>query len=159
MPTHSYTVTNRPPTVLDHVLAHCFELGLSGWAMTGGALAIFSAFNDGATVSPSMDRLPVYLAAPIGLLLLAGGALIFRGLFDDSDDLMVGWRYERSGLILSIGGWGLFGIIVFLANGYAILSWGLSATVVTASVLRYWATVRSERRTRHDIHQARGGAR
>lgn len=151
MPTHGYTADGHPPTVLDHLLAHCFELLICAFAMLGGTLSIFAAVSSRTTVSPSLDKLQPLLAGIVGVVLLAGGVLVWRGLFDDSDDLMTGWRYERFGLILSAAGWGSYGVTIWWNRPLAILSWGLCAFIVLASLLRIWATVRSEKRTRKAI--------
>lgn len=151
MPTHGYTTDGRPPTVFDHILAHCFELCISAWAMLGGVAAIAAAVTTTGTVSPSLDKIPAWLAGAVGVLLVVGGGLIMRGLFDDSDNLMVGWQYERAGLILSGAGWACYGITIVSSNASAVLSYSSAATMVIASTLRFIATVRSEKRVRRAL--------
>lgn len=151
MPTHGYRTDTHPPTFLDHLLAHCFELTISAWAMLGGVAAIFSAFNDQVSVSPSLDELPNIIAAAAGTLLLAGGGGIAHGLFDDSDDLMVGFRRERMGLVLSIGGWLSYGVCIAALSIGSALSWTLCIFMTVACGLRLVAIRRSEHRIRRAI--------
>lgn len=148
MPTHGYVSDRLPPTWFDHLLAHCFELTISAWAMLGGLAAIFSAFNDQVAVSPSLEALPNVVAALAGVLLLSGGAGIIHGLFDSSDDLMPGFRRERMGLVLTIGGWASYGVTVAALAPAAVLSWSMCAFMVAACALRLEAIRRSEHRLR-----------
>lgn len=150
MPLHGYSTDRRPPTVADHLLAHPFELGLAAWGIIAGAAGILSALSD-ATVSPSIDRLPEWLAAIVGAMLVVGGAAIWRGLLDDSEDLMVGWRIERTGLIFSMAAWGAYGITVATMHPTSILSWSVAVLVVIMFAVRFKATRLEERRIRKAI--------
>lgn len=151
MPARGYVSDRHPPTWFDHLLAHCFEVTISAWAIVGGGAAIFSAFNDQVTVSPSLDSLPNVLAALAGVLLLLGGGGVIHGLFDSGDDLMVGFRRERMGLVLSIGGWASYGITIAALSLGSALSWTLCVFMVAACSLRLEAIRRSERRLRQAI--------
>lgn len=148
MPLHAYSTDREPPSVWDHTLAHPFELMLAFFGSFGGILALFAAISSNATVSPSLDELPEWLGGIVGALLIAGGAAIIRGLLDDSDDLMKGWRIERSGLILTGFGWASYGVTIVAARPAAVLSWGSALCVVLMVTLRFVATVRQERRVR-----------
>jgi protein-S-isoprenylcysteine O-methyltransferase Ste14 len=150
MPLHGYSTDRHPPTVADHLLAHPFELGFAAWGVIAGSAGVLSAFSD-ATVSASIDRLPDWLAAIVGVMLVIGGLLIWRGLLDDSEDLMVGWRFERVGLILSMAGWGGYGFTVAAMNPGAVLSWSVAPLVVAMFAVRYRATRIEERRIRKAI--------
>ncbi|MER7070979.1 hypothetical protein [Terrabacter sp. NPDC000476] len=150
MPLHGYTTDRRPPSNMDHVYAHQFELGLALFGMLGGLGAVLSAFTS-VTVSPSIDRLPHWLAGAVGVLLLVGGGCVWRGLFDDSEDLMVGWRYERVGIVLTMAAWASYGITIATVSPRAVLSWGVAGIVVAMFGLRYRATVKEERRIRKAI--------
>lgn len=150
MPLHGYSTDRRPPSVADHLLAHPFELGLAAWGVIAGGAGVLSAASN-ATVSASIDRLPDWLAAIVGTMLVLGGVLVWRGLLDDSEDLMIGWRFERVGLVLSIAGWLAYGVTVAAINPTAVLSWSVSAFVVAMYAVRFRATRLEERRIRKAI--------
>jgi cobalamin synthase len=144
MPTHGYRSTRQPPTFFDHILAHCFELAISVWAIQGGLQAIIATIDHARSVSPSLDRLPTGLAALVGLMLVLGGGGIIHGLFDNSDDLMVGFRRERMGLVLKASGWASYGACIIWISPTSILSWSLPVFMVAACLLRIEATRRTE---------------
>src|SRR5438128_8828073 len=98
MPLHTYSTDRRPPTNWDHFLAHPYSLCISGWQILAGASVLLTTLFH-VTVSPSLARLPETLLAAIGILLVVGGASTIKGLLNDDDDLMVGWRVERTGLV------------------------------------------------------------
>jgi hypothetical protein len=148
MPTHGYTSTRVPPTFLDHLLAHCFEIGLSTWAMVAGGAAILASFSDERSVSQSLDQLPTWLTVMFGTLLLIGGGCIIRGLFDDHDDLRIGWRWEQAGLGMTGFAWAAFGVAIHHLSPTAFLTISLCFTVFLMSALRFIATVISERNMR-----------
>ena len=151
MPLHAYSTDSEPPSVWDHVLAHPFELALAVFGALCGLLSIFAAITPEATVSPSLDELPEVLGGLVGVLLIAGGAAIVRGLLDDSDDLMTGWRIERSGLILTGFAWAAYGVTIVSSRPAAVLSWGSALCVVLMVTLRFIATVKRERHIRRAL--------
>lgn len=157
MPTHVYVGLRRPPTRFDHLLAHPYELALAVYGIVGGILAIASAFNEGMSVSASMDQLPALAAAAAGLLLLVGGGGILHGLFDNSDDLGIGFTRERMGLALQTAGWGVYAVTIAWLSISSVLSWGLCVALILANVLRFIATTRQERNLRADVKQGLGG--
>jgi hypothetical protein len=140
---------------MDHALAHTFEIAISAWAIIGGVLAVVAAFNDVTSVSPSLDRLPAVLAGAVGALLVLGGGGILHGIFDNSDDLMVGFRRERMGLVLKAAGWASYGVAIGWIAPASVLSWSLSVFMVAACLLRIEATRRSEARYRRVMPDAR----
>lgn len=148
MPLHGYSTDADPPTWWDHIFAHPFELTLAAGGGLGGVFAIIASISQSATVSPSLDDLPELLAAAIGLLLILGGIGIIRGLFDDSPNLMVGWTYERGGMVLAGGGWAAYGFSIFGSRPAAVLSWGIPLLVVTSLALRFEAIRRRKHRMR-----------
>jgi hypothetical protein len=148
MPGHGYTSSRIPPTRLDHLLAHVFEIGLSAWAMMAGVAAVFASFNDERSVSPSLDQLPPWLSALVGVLLFVGGGCIIRGLFDDHDDLRIGWRWEQAGLAMTGPAWAAFGVAIYRLSPSAFLTVSLCTIVCLMSALRFAATIISERNTR-----------
>lgn len=154
MPLRGYSTDNRPPTVLDHLLAHPLAITLGAWQVVGGLLAILTTLFD-FTVSPSLARLPQPIVAATGVLFAVGGIQVIRGLLDDSDDLMKGWKIERTGLILNVAAWGSFGVVVFGATPKSVLVWLLCLLVgVGGNALRFMATRREERRTRSRMKRA-----
>lgn len=153
MPTHVYVGFRRPPTWFDHLLAHPYELIISGYGAVGGAVAFVSAFNGDLSVSRSMDLLPYWVLALAGLLLVLGGGGIYHGLFDSSDDLGRGFSRERQGLALSSAGWAVFGICIYALSAKSFLSWGLCVALVVANILRFVATSRQENGIRDDVKQ------
>lgn len=148
MPLHTYLTDRDPPTFWDHVLAHPFELTLAGGGGLGGVFAIIAAISPRATVSQSLDGLPELLAAIIGLLLILGGVGVVRGLLDDSPDLMIGWTYERGGIILTAGGWLAYGFAVLGSHPAAVLSWGIPLLVTASLALRFEAIRKRKKRLR-----------
>ena len=152
MPLHSYSTTRRPPSVMDHVYAHPFELILATAGVLAGLASIAAALTHVAT-SPAMALLPPWVLLPFGLLLPAGGVLMATGIYDDSDDLMRGWRIERVGLVASGFGWAAFGIATAglpTGNPVGVV---LCCLFALAMVLRFRATVLEERRVRGAIAQ------
>ncbi|HET7399730.1 MAG TPA: hypothetical protein VFJ94_14530 [Intrasporangium sp.] len=152
MPLHGYTTDRRPPSLMDHVFAHPFELTLATWCGLAGAMLAASTIT-GVQVSPTLDRLPWWLSVMVGALLVVGGICQVWGLFDDSDDIAVGWKIERVGLILSGSAWSSYTLaIVYLIPG-AVLSWSLGLAILTMLGLRFTATVKEEQRIRKAIRQ------
>lgn len=151
MPLRGYTTDRRPPSVLDHILAHPFEMGLAAWGGGAGALLVIASIWDEMRVSPTVDMLPDWLAATLGGLLIVGGLLQTWGLLDDSDDIAVGWKLERMGLILSGAAWASYTMTIMWMLPRAVLSWSLTGTVLVMLALRYAATVLEERRIRKAI--------
>src|SRR5690349_18640138 len=104
MPLRGYSTDNKPPTVLDHLLAHPYAFTFGGWQMLAGVAAVMVTLFD-FTVSQALERLPQPLVAATGVLFAVGGLQIIRGLLDDDDDLMQGWKIERTGLIFTMAAW------------------------------------------------------
>lgn len=150
MPLHGYTTDRRPPTNVDHILAHPYSMGIAFWQIFAGLTVLLTIVTD-LSVSESLDSLPDIVMASVGVLLLVGGASVIRGLLNDDDDLMVGWRIERFGLILSATGWAAYAVTQLAAMPDHVLSW-TSALVFTVSHLtRYRATRLEEKRVRARI--------
>ena len=137
-----------PPTKLDHLLAHPYEIPLAvvGLAASAGILAAETTplFD----VSASVAALHGLVAWTIGVLGIPGHVLILRGLLDDNPDLMVGWRRERYGLILAASAWLLYACGVAWVHPQAAVSYGFAAGIVTAMGVRLAATYYEERSTR-----------
>lgn len=152
MPLHSYSTTRRPPSVMDHVYAHPFELAVAlAGTLTG--LAAVAAGLAGEAASPALGSLPRWLLIPFGALLALGGILMALGLFDDSEDLAKGWRIERMGLVGAGFGWAAFTVILIGYTPTNVTGWAFTALLVVAMWFRYKATQAEERRTRKAIGQ------
>ena len=137
-----------PPTNLDHLLAHPFEIPLAvvGFAASAGILA--AETTPMFDVSASVAALHGLVAWTIGVLGIPGHVLILHGLLDDNPDLMVGWRRERYGLILAGSAWLLYACGVAWVHPQAAVSYGFAAGIVTAMGVRLAATYYEERSTR-----------
>ena len=137
-----------PPSMADHWLAHPYELSL---AVVGLATSLFILVGEAfaaISVSPSVDALHGLVAWGIGLLGIPGHALIIAGLLDDDDDLMNGWRRERTGLVLAAFAWAIYTLAVAAVFPGSVVTWGFGLAVITAHCLRLRATQRQERETR-----------
>lgn len=147
MPLHGYTTDRRPPTNWDHVLAHPYSISISAWQILGGAFLVAATFWQ-ISASQSVQRLPEWLVGAIGGLLVVGGISIIRGLLNDNDDLMVGWKIERTGLVLSATAWAAYAATIMFAFPGSVLAWTSGVALMLAHLIRYRATVLEERRVR-----------
>lgn len=152
MPLHGYTTDRRPPSNMDHLLAHPYSIGISLLQIVAG-LVIIVAATLSLRVSSSIQRLPEVLLFILAALLLAGGVGIIRGLLDDSDELMVGWKIERTGLVLSTTAWLVFGVTISAAFPGAVLAWIWCFVLGICHPIRFAATILEERRIRRRIAQ------
>lgn len=153
MPLRGYSTDHRPPTVLDHMLAHPYAMAVSSWQVLAGGLSLLVTLFD-FSVSQSVQRLPEPIIAALGTLLVIGGLQTIRGLLDDDDDLMQGWKIERTGLVISMAAW--LGYLVTILGAFpgGVMTWTLCILMVAANWLRYVATRREERRHRARIRKA-----
>jgi hypothetical protein len=154
MPLHGYSTDRRPPTTWDHFLAHPYSIGISGWQVLAGAGLLLSTLAD-ISLSPSLDELPDFLLASVGALLIIGGIGVIRGLLDDDDDLMVGWRIERTGLLLSATAWAAYATSILVAFPLSILGWTSGFVLAASHLIRFRATRLEERRVRARIAESR----
>lgn len=150
MPLHGYTTDRRPPTNMDHLLAHPYSILISSWQIIAGAGCLASTLWP-MNLSISMQRLPQPLIAAVGALLIVGGLSVIRGLLDDHDDLMVGWRTERTGLILSATAWSAYSFTLLAAYPTSVLAWSSGLTLALAHAFRFRATRLEEKRVRARI--------
>lgn len=154
MPLHGYSTDRRPPTNKDHLYAHPYSFVLCAFQVIGGSGAVLSTLSN-MSLSQSLDRLPESLLAAVGALLIVGGVLVIRGLLDDSPDLMVGWRTERTGLVLSATGWTSYAVTVAAAFPGSVLSWLLAFLIAAAHMIRFRATQLEERHSRERAERER----
>ena len=150
MPQRTYHGRHEPPTVVDHIHAHPFELAIAGWGILAGLVGAIAATTD-VSVSVALKRLPDLLVLSIAALLIFGGLAIIYGLLDDSDDLVNGWRHERPGLILTATGWLSYAVVVLFTHPASVLAWSQPLVLAAALIIRYRATVHDERRIRGAI--------
>jgi hypothetical protein len=150
MPLHGYTTDRRPPTNTDHLLAHPYSIFICGWQILAGAAVVASILLNFA-LSRSLSRLPESLLAVIAAMLIVGGVSVIRGLLDDSDDLMVGWRIERTGLVLSATAWAAYAVTIIAAFPASVLTWTSALTFTGAHLVRLRATRLEEKRVRARI--------
>lgn len=154
MPLHGYSTDRRPPTNWDHFLAHPYSMCISGWQVVAGAGVLVSTLTD-IRLSQSLERLPQMLLAAVGALLIVGGVNVSRGLLNDDDDLMVGWRIERTGLVLSATAWLAYTVTIIAAFPASVLTWTSGLALASAHLIRFRATKLEERRVRARIAEHR----
>ena len=137
-----------PPTAMDHWLAHPYELSLAVTGLTASLFILAGEIVPAITVSPSVDAMHGLVAWGIGLLGVPGHALIIAGLLDNDEDLMNGWRHERTGLVLSTFAWAIYTLAILATFPGSIVTWGFGVALIAAHCLRLRATQREERETR-----------
>ena len=147
MPSRLYR-GSTPPTRRDHLLAHPYELSLAVTGLTASLLILAGGIVASITVSPSVDAFHGLVAWGVGLLGIPGHALIIAGLLDNDEDLMNGWRRERTGLVLAAFAWAIYTLAILAANPGSVVTWGFGLALITAHCLRLRATQREERDTR-----------
>lgn len=147
--------TRTPPRAIDHLLAHPFEIVIATFGVFIGVCLMISQGLDISTgdhgwfvVNPELERIDDWLAAAYGAALVAGSSLVLHGLFDDNDDLMIGWARERMGLVIAAGGWASISATIVMLQPNRMFAWGLSLSVAASCLVRYVATRIEERRTR-----------
>lgn len=151
MPLHGYSTDRRPPTNLDHMLAHPYAIAVAVWQIFAGGLVV-TALVFGFGLNTSAMRLPKAPLFALCLVLIFGGVNVIRGLLDDSNDLRKGFRIERGGLILSGAGWTAYGLSVLIGNPGAVLSWSMGVIFSAAIGLRIVAGRREESRIARETH-------
>jgi hypothetical protein len=153
MPLHGYTTDRRPPTNRDHLYAHPYSILVALFQILAGIVFTMASLLGVLGVSQSLQQLPALLLLSLSAMLVVGGVSIIRGLLDDSDDLMVGWKIERTGLILSATSLGVFAFVIFWSFPKSVTGWGLAAFLAAAHLIRLRATVLEERRVRTRVEE------
>lgn len=146
MPRRIYHASD-PPTFRDHLYSHPWEICVSIFAVIAGLTGMLAPFL-GGRISPSISELPWPLVVTFCGLLVGGGSLILSGLFNDSEDLMVGWVRERTGLILMASGWAVYFAVVLYFHPGSIISWGWGICFTSSCLIRLRATFLEERSVR-----------
>jgi hypothetical protein len=134
--------------MLDHMLAHPWETGIAVFQIVGGSLGVFAVFAPGFSISVSLDVMIPWLAAALCVMLTLGGVFTLLGIYDEHEDLMIGYRRERAGLILSATAWSVYFVVVAAAFPRSILGWAFGLVLATCGAFRTWATYREEWRLR-----------
>lgn len=147
MPERIYSGGGHPPTVLDRILAHPWELVIAGWSAFVGAATALSHLL-GAYASPSVNQLPILLIIALAAMLVAGGLQTARGVFNNDPDLMVGYRHERVGLVLIGTAWTIYAVAVLVAFPGSISSWSSGLALGLGAAIRLWASLCEESRMR-----------
>jgi hypothetical protein len=150
MPLRSYHSQRNPPSFVDHTLAHPWEVLCAAFAIINGALGMVSLSFNGETFTAAADTLPSWTAGLMCIALAVGGMFVLAGIYDEHDDLMVGYVRERLGLFVSGTAW----IVYAAVAGFAFplfLGWRFGILLAAASALRLFATYREERRLRNPI--------
>ena len=140
-----------PPSMADHWLAHPHELSLAIAGLVASLLILAGEIVAAITVSPSVDAMHSLVAWGIGLLGVPGHALIIAGLLDNDEDLMNGWRRERTGLVLAAFAWAIYTLAILAVFPGSIVTWGFGLSLIAAHCLRLRATQLEERETRAAI--------
>jgi TctA family transporter len=149
MPLRSYHSRSPEPTALDHTLAHEYEVVFGSYQIVAAVLGLIAVVTQGFSVSLSFDRLSAWFVAALCVFLIVGGIFTLAGIYNNDDrDLMVGYKRERTGLILSVTAWLLYSVVVAFAFPSSILGWAFGIVPVSGGCLRLWATYREEHRLR-----------
>jgi len=151
MPLHGYSTDRRPPTNLDHLLAHPYAFAVHGFQMFAGGLVLSAVLFQFQIVTSAL-KLPRGPLVAMCLVLILGASYIMRGLLDDSNDLRKGFRVERGGLILSGAAWTAFSVCVMVNNPGAVLQWSMGLFFSAGLALRIIAGHREESRVARETN-------
>lgn len=147
--------TRTPPSAIDHLLAHPFEILIAAFGLFIGvalssAQGLDIAFGDHGwlVVNPELEQISDWLSLAYGVTLTMGSVAVIAGIFNNDDDLMVGWMRERIGLLISSGAWSAIAFTIVTLQTNRVFAWGLSLSVAVGCLIRFVATRIEERRTR-----------
>ena len=119
MPDRAYT-PREPPSIVDRVLHHPFEISMAvWWALCGVVLAVSFVWPELPT-SPSIQSLPMWLALFASGFIGGGGFALLVGLLVSWDRLDTGWLVERVALSAGGTGWLMYGAAVALAVAWIL---------------------------------------
>lgn len=150
MPDRTY-IPRQPPTFVDRVLHHPFEIFMGAWWSVCGVVLMLSLVWPELPTSPSIQELPPWLALSASGTIGLGGAAVLLGLLIPWDRVDKGWYIERIGLSTAGTGWLGYGGTVLGLYPQSIVSWSLGFTMAGAAALRFAATIVVEKRTRRAI--------
>ena len=124
-----------------------WELVLMTWWVFGGLILAASAFTRWAP-SPSLLKLPDWMALLMGLPITAGGVLVLVAMFRRFENLAAKWRIERAGLCMGAVGLGLYAVAVLLYRPTSVMPAGMALAIVAAALVRVRASTLHERAVR-----------
>lgn len=148
---------SHPPRLIDHVLAHPYELLIAAGGFLASLLMLLAELGAPVRISPTMESLLPAVSWLVGITGITGGLLIVAGLLDDSEDLTHGWLLERLGLIGAIISWGSYALAVGATHPGSMISWGLPLCIAVGHGIRLAATLHEEVVTQTAIERSSEG--
>lgn len=145
MPLRSYHARHKPPSFWDHMFAHDYEVVLAVLHIIAGLLGVTGVVLPDFPIPVSIQRLPMPLAGALCVVLLAAGVFILAGIYSHAEDLMVGYRRERAGLILSCAAWTAFAVVVLVSFPASTFFWLIGFALAAGAAVRFAATIVEER--------------
>ena len=153
MPDRSY-ISSDPPTAVDHLLSHPFEIVISTWSIIAGLMFIAGGIFDDFDPAPSIDSLHFSLLIPLGLLFVIGGSLVHFSYWSTRCELGVCWAVERAASLILAGSWIAYGVAVLTYSPDRVVQWG-NAIAFAVSFIYRWVAIGSRakllRRTQKSI--------
>ncbi|WP_163540847.1 hypothetical protein [Occultella kanbiaonis] len=153
MPDRHRRARHEPPSLLDHVLGHPFEVAVSAWWIVAGVLVTLTVIGSGTPASASLGRLPMLLMLGVGATVGTGGILALAGVIWPGTRLTTAWAVERAGWLLGGAGWTAYLAAVAWAYPRSLVTISLAAVMVTGAALRIVALYQHERQVRADVHE------
>ena len=141
MPDRSY-ISNDPPTAVDHLLSHPFEIVISTWSIIVGFMFLAGGIFEDFNPAPSIDNLHFSLLTPLGFLLVIGGSLVHFSYWSSKCELGVCWAVERAASLILAGTWIAYGIAVVTYSPDRIVQWG-NAVAFAVSFIYRWVAIGS----------------
>ncbi|MDO5534105.1 MAG: hypothetical protein Q4F65_05590 [Propionibacteriaceae bacterium] len=142
-----------PPSRLDHLLAHPYEIPLAIFGFLACLGVLVAELVPPISVSPTIDGLNGVIAWLVGALGIVGNVLVVKGLLDDGPDLMPGWQDERTGLALAGASWAIYAVSVALTFPGSVVSWAIAAVVACSHATRLRATFAEEEDVRDAVQR------
>lgn len=155
MPTHVYHPTRVPPSLWDRILVHPLDNTASVISVLFGMTAVGALLFPGFIPSASMDQMPDLLVVTVSVFLVVGGLLELFGLHWWGDVVSQGWALERTGWLLSFGGFVTYAVSVSWHYPHSLYAWGVPLMLGMGCLLRFWSVVKIERSTRRMIAEVR----
>lgn len=129
--------------------------GIAVAALVSGAAIAASAVTSW-TPSRSIDDLPVWVAACVGVLYLLGGVATVVALQWRGSDVSRGWDIHRGGLWFIAAGHLLYVVIVAGQHPLAVTSWSGPLAIAAACMVKAIQIGRRERDVREDLARITG---
>lgn len=145
----TYHPIYTPPRWWERILIHPMENVLAVLALTSGAIIIAGILIDHFQPSRSMADMPWLLVLLCGAFTGVGGILALTGLhWRDTSAINTAWGIERTGWILSAGGFFVYAIAVAMSFPNSVFSWliptglGIASSLRAVSLLMIWLMAR-----------------